>query len=323
MPPGPFHLLLNGGLWRTVAGALFFIVLLNLPPVWAKAQGQRDCAKHKTISVAAVESLGDAISYDDARQAAIRQALIQAVRQVSGIDVATSFRSVGTTTTRSIGIDAKRKMTTQSAGHVSEWHVVKEVVKGNGERTKHLQIVLSATICQGLSRDVEQIVAFAPVALPENIAVPGLRQIMSASFPLSDQFNITLESPKEAYYDILVSGRVITANVEVVDNRQKIRTLQRFLPDDGVAEIPARVRRVTVRVMAKATRFTGGPTLVETVERTESIAPQADPVPVQAKLIREALAASVTALYNELLTVNGRKQPDEVSSIKARIIPDS
>jgi hypothetical protein len=123
---------------------------------------------------------------------------------------------------------------------------------------------------------------------------------MSALFPESPHFTITLEPPDGIYYDVLVSAHVLEADATLRDNTAEITLLKRFLPAEAITQIPDRVQRVSVRVMARAERFTGASELVEVGTSLRDITPEMDPEPVTRELVQEALAESVKRLYRRL-----------------------
>ena len=79
-----------------------------------------------------------------------------------------------------------------------------------------------------------------------------------------------------------------------------IALLRRFLPAAALPQIPDHVQRVTVRVMTKAERFSGGADLIEVGTGARDIAPGMDPKPVIHKLVEEALVDAAKRLYGRL-----------------------
>ena len=273
--------------------------VLALPCSALGQQGDKDCSAPASVSTSATEPLQAHPSYSEARAAAVRRALTEAVERVAGTEIATSFRSRTTASTTSVDNQAQQNVRTRSKGRVRSWTVThEETVNNSGIRS--VTVAIQAEICANGDTDRPAIVAFAFEPSADVGGGDAYRQLMGSLFPASPRFTMTLEPPDDVYYDVLVSARVLEAGSTIQDNTGDIALLRRFLPAAALPQIPDHVQRVTVRVMTKAEGFSGGADLVEVGTGARDIAPGMDPKPVIHKLVEEALVDAAKRLYGRL-----------------------
>jgi hypothetical protein len=274
-------------------------VVLALPCSALGQPGDKNCPAPATVSTSATEPLQAHPSYSEARAAAVRRALTEAVERVAGAEIATSFRSRTTASTTSVNSEAQQNLRTRSKGRVRSWtETHEETVDDSGIRS--VSVTVQAKVCPNGDTDQPAIVAFAFEPLADAGAGDAYRQLMGSLFPASPRFTMTLEPPDDVYYDVLVSARVLEAGSTIQDNTGDIALLRRFLPAAALPQIPDHVQRVTVRVMTKAERLTGGADLVEVGTGARDIAPGMDPKPVIHDLVEEALVDAAKRLYGRL-----------------------
>ena len=274
-------------------------VALALPWPALAQQGDKNCPAPTTVSTTAAEPLQAHPSYAEARAAAVRRALTEAVERVAGTEIATSFRSHTTASTTSVDSEAQQNVRSRSKGRVRSWTVTHEETVDNSG-TRSVTVVVQAEICATGDTDQPTIVAFSFEPSAEVGGGDAYRQLMGSLFPASPHFTMTLEPPDDVYYDVLVSARVLEAGSTIQDNSGEIALLRKFLPAAAVSQIPDQVQRVTVRVMASAERLAGDAELVEVGNGTRDISPGMDPKPVIHNLVEEALVDAAKRLYGRL-----------------------
>ena len=231
-------------------------------------------------------------SVEAARDAAVRQALLNAVSNVGGIEIGRTFSSVERSTLSEINHETLEKLRMRSSARVLTWHVEGEEQQSDGT----LEVTIGAIICPDPERDIPLVVAFA-FAPDLRIDTRGYRERLSGLFPGASGYELNLARPEATWYDLLVTGRIVTAESRVRDRTQAVQILQSYLGTEQTAHLPTEKQRVRVEVMVWAETFMGETSMVVVKEGLRDIAVGMDPSETMAALSEAAMIDAAKEFY--------------------------
>jgi hypothetical protein len=273
---------------------------LSLIVVQAGASETDTCSESLTIESSAQEPIKSERMLEEARATALRRALIDAMQRGTGIEVATSSRSVTTSTLRSIDLETTDKTVLRAKGRLKSWSIVRDEIVTGPDAQESIELLVKAEVCISPDYRAPVVVAFGDLILPGDYQRPHFKDRLAEAFPPSELIKPTMGSPDTTYYDVLVDA-IVSVNLEIIDNTAKIAVLERFRSGAATTSLPPGFKRVTVTVVAKAARFFDDLEIFEIVERRRQVGLDVDPSPAVAPLIDEALSQAAEALHARLV----------------------
>lgn len=257
------------------------------------------CSDKVSTTASASEPLGTPSSQSAAREAAIRRAILNAALQVGGIQIRHSFNFTEGSTLDRVTFDSQMNTLMRTNARVLKWSVVRETVEDGDAGHKSLVVVIDAEVCKNAAKNVPLIVAF-DFLQDQHVETRGYRELMGSLFPVSNNYELALRRSTSAYYDILVSGTVLSADASEYDRTSEIEIIRRY-QNRNIDHLARKVLRLRVSVQVKAETFLGGAELVDVQNRTRDVSIDTNVSSDLRDLVEIALRAAANNLYRKLL----------------------
>ncbi|MBB3192407.1 hypothetical protein [Halomonas cerina] len=203
---------------------------------------------------------------EPARQDAIRLALIDALQNVAGADIARSTQSSTTSTRSSLERETREHLVLRSGGRVVAWEMLSEDISDSASEGGVIDVVIRAEIC--VEADVERplVIALEEPGSDLGTSAMQLRYKLADALGTYDTLSIVHDLPINAYHDIKIVFDH-SVDVKTVDNSAKARILQEFGATDSLSDEALKFELITARATVMAVRFFDQETISETVTR--------------------------------------------------------
>ncbi|MFC2993217.1 hypothetical protein [Halomonas tibetensis] len=203
---------------------------------------------------------------EPARQDAIRLALIDALQNVSGANIARSTQTSTTSTRSSLERETQEHLVLRSDGRVVAWEMLSEEISIDSDEDGFIDVVVRAEICTGADIDHPLVVALEEPGNGLGTEAPELRYKLADALGSYENLSIVPEVPINAYHDIKIVFDH-SVDTQTVDNSAQARILQEFGASGALSDDALKYVLTTARATVMAVRFFDQETISETVTR--------------------------------------------------------
>ncbi len=237
-------------LWLTLISAFLLVAGCTTGGRQSVIEPQKDyianrCAETKPIRVAGREFIRDGDSYDKIKQQVINALLVDAVRQVAGIEIKNHFSSRISVTNNKLDEEVRSLNVEKARGYINKFSIAHEDVLHEGG-TSLLSVVLDATVCVPANRFIREIVAIGDITSPEGkVMFDSARDLIATAYFENPRFDVTKADPKDAYHDWLLTGRLVNVSARIENS---FLNLFRQAFTLSLSPVPNRPRIIDTRV---------------------------------------------------------------------------
>lgn len=203
---------------------------------------------------------------EPARQDAIRLALIDALQNVAGADIARSSQTSTTTTRSSLERETREHLVLRSDGRVVAWEMLSEEISDSPSEGGVIDVVVRAEICLGANIDRPLVIALEEPGSDLGVSAIQLRYKLADEFGTYDSLSVVRDLPTNAYHDIKIMFDH-SIDAKNVDNTAQARILQDLGASGTLSNEALKFELITANSTVIAVRFFDQETISETVTR--------------------------------------------------------
>ena len=235
-----------------------------------------------------------------ARQAAIRQGVVDALQRAAGAEIARGAQTATTSSLTSIEREIRDHLVIRSGGRVLGWEVVAEEDRSvEGVPGTTVTVRLSVEVCPSTAGPQPLVVAIGePIGVSAELA-GVIRAQLAERFEASNALAVVRDVPLDSYHDLRIELDH-AMSVQDVDNSENAAILGRFRDLAMIDERALRFQLVSVTATLSAVRFVDLRTISQTIERQRRIALDAPADEAVAELLVEAAFLASKPLIAEL-----------------------
>jgi len=258
------------------------------------------CDAPKLVEVYSESHFSEAFERGRARQAAIREGVVDALQRAAGAEIARGAQTATTSSLTGIERETRDHLVIRSGGRVLGWELIDEEEQNvQGMDGTTIVVRLHVEVCPSMDEPQPLVVAIGePVGISPDLS-GIIRARLAESFEASDALAVVRDAPIDTYHDLRIE---IDHAVEVrnVDHSENVAILGRFRNPEMIDEAALRFQLVSVTTTLSAVRFVDRRTISETVERRRRIASDASPENVITELLGEGVFLASELLMKEL-----------------------
>lgn len=258
------------------------------------------CDAPKLVEVHGESHFSEAFERGRAREAAIREGVVDALQRAAGAEVARGTQTATTSSLTSLERETRDHLVIRSGGRVLGWELIEEEEQ-NVQGMDGITIVvrLHVEVCPAMDEPPPLVVAIGEPAGISSDLSGIIRARLAESLEASDALAVVRDAPTDTYHDLRIE---IDHAVEVrdVDHSENVAILGRFRNPEMIDEAALRFQLVSVTTTLSAVRFVDRRTISETVERRRRIAPDVATDHAIAELLGEGVSLASTLLIEEL-----------------------
>ncbi|ANB01765.1 hypothetical protein ECTOBSL9_0951 [Ectothiorhodospira sp. BSL-9] len=258
------------------------------------------CDAPEVVELSSESDFSDSSGREAARQAAIRNGVVDALQRAAGAEIARSAQTATTSSLTSLDRETRDHLVIRSGGRVLGWQVIDEEDRTlDGMEGTTIVVHLHVKVCPSMQEPQALVVAIGePVGIPADLS-GVIRARLAQMFEASDSLAVVREAPVDTYHDLRIE---LDHAVEVrnVDHSEKAAILGRFRDPEMIDEGALRFQLVSVTTTLSAVRFVDRRTISETIERRRRVALDVSPDNAIAELLVEGATLASTLLIDQL-----------------------
>lgn len=235
-----------------------------------------------------------------ARQAAIRNGVVDALQRAAGADIARGAQTATTSSLSSVERETREHLVIRSGGRVLGWEVVDEEVRAvEGMDGATVVVGLRIDVCPSMEKPAPLVLAIGDaIDLPAEVS-SILRTLLAETFSVSEALDVVRDVPRDSYHDLRIEIDH-SSEVREVDNTDRAAVLSRFRNPEMLDESALRYQLVSVTVSLSAVRFVDRQTISHTVERRSRLPLGMPTDEAIADLVLEAATLAALPIFDDL-----------------------
>lgn len=295
----------SGPAWLAVAVLLVAISLGPVPVRGEEAptrgpQAPEGCASSEQVDLRREATFSNLSNQEDAHERAVRRAVIDALQQIGGADIARSSQTATTSTRSTVERERREHLVVRSGGRVTDWRILSEEVHHDENGVGGMvRLELRVSVCVDPAAPPALVIAIDRGEVASPSVASEIRVRLAEAIATYGNFDVRRELPSEIYHDIRVE---LDQSVEIreVDNSDKAAILQNFGASEMLDEAALRFQLVSVTTTARAVRFVDEASILQTVERRRRIPLDARPASTIDDLLLETSAMAAANVGERL-----------------------
>ena len=235
-----------------------------------------------------------------ARQAAIRNGVVDALQRAAGADIARGAQTATTSSLSSVERETREHLVIRSGGRILGWEVIDEEVRAvEGMDGATIIVSLRIDVCPSMDEPAPLVLAIGEaIDLPAEVS-SILRTRLAEAFSVSKALDVVRDVPRDSYHDLRVEI-AHASDVREVDNTDNAAILSRFRNPEMLDESALRYQLVSVTVTLSAVRFVDRQTISQTVERRGRVPLGMPTDEAIGDLVLEAATLAAPPVFDEL-----------------------
>ncbi len=294
--------------------SVFFVLIFIISTAaHVGAEKPDKCKEMKTTEVEEKEFVQKTTKYIELKDALIKTALLNAVKQTLGTEVRSNVGMASTQLNDSVTDKFSELSVEKARGHVEGYEILNEDIEEKGT-VSFLKIKLRVTVCVPDKESVTEVVAFGNFSNQKDKNNDVLRSMMRSHFPDNDTFSVSSENADDTFHDIKVSGKVLSFSSTLVNNSsavgaQLLGSLFGGALGSAVGNsVEQQVKQGNAIVAIHISRVLDQETVSETADLSEEFPSTSTEEVIVSTLLNKAIRQATVGAYNKFITQYGRSK---------------